>query len=143
MLYEGLKKGTFLEEFGTGTIEWYAHTRSDSGSFYVLTDMVVDGFPRLFQVKWDPVDYMAVARNISPMNSADWRYHYFLLLDTEWRVGDELLLARRGRNRLSWQPCGKIGKILFAESTYSPAWTPRLLEADVYPWMATSPADTD
>ena len=143
MSYEGLKKGRFLEVFGDGSVERYAHTRMGSGSFYVLTDKVVKGFPRVFQVKWYPVDYMAVARNISPMNGADYHYHYFLPLDAEWRVGDALLLARRGRNRLSWHPCGKIGKILFAESTYNPAWTPRLLEADVYPWMATSPADTD
>ena len=133
MSYEGLKKGTFLEVFGTGSVEWYSHARLGHGSFYVLTDKVVKGFPRLFQVKWDPVDYMAVARNISPMNGADDHYRYFLPLDAEWRVGEELLLARRGQNGLNWRARGTICKILFDETTYNPAWTPRLLEPDIYP----------
>ena len=143
MSYEGLKKSTFLEVFGDGSVERYAHTRMGSGSFYVLTDKVVKGFPRVFQVKWDPVDYMAVARNISPMNGADYHYHYFLPLDADWRVGDELLLARRGRNKLSWQSRGKICKILFDETAYNPPHMPQLLEADVYHETASFPADTD
>lgn len=141
MLHEGLKKGSFLWEFGTGSVECYAHARAGSGSFYVLTDKVVSGFPRVFQVRWDAVDYMAVARNISPMNGADYRYHYLLPLEQVWRLRDDLLLARRGRSKLNWLSGGKISKILFDETTYNPAWMPRLLEADVYPSLP--PADTD
>lgn len=138
MAYEGLKKGTFLEEFGTMDVELYAHARPGGGSLYVLTDEVVNGYPRVFQVQWDPVDYMAVARNISPGTESHY-YIYFLPLEHVWRLGGHLQLSLRGQRTLKWRPHGRIRKILFDETAYGPVYVPRLLQADVFPWV--SPPD--
>ncbi len=140
MSHEGLEVGTFLQEFGTGHIEWHAHPGIGLGSFYILSSKVVDGFPQVFQIRWDPVDYMAVARSINPMNGADTHFHFFFPMDRMCQLGDDIWLARRGRNEIQWEVHGAICKILFDRTVYNPAHMPPLLEADAYP---PSPADTD
>lgn len=105
-----LVRGTFLEQTVTSAVEMCARPQSGSSFFFVTTKGV-------YEIRWDPLDYMAVVRRVSYPEPDD-HFTHFAVMDETWRVGDTLLLARRGNRRLAWQAAGVITTIRYDQSRF-------------------------
>lgn len=95
---------------GTGTIGRLAW---GSMSFYVVTDRQGHCSDNtVFELKWDRLDYMAVARLVE---SNAGHFHFFAPYEQTWTIGDDFRLCLRD-GEYRWLSYGRIVAILHGKA---------------------------
>lgn len=119
-------KGAFLQQISSLDVE--LHARTEAGSFYIVTTGK-NGDWTVYEIRWDPIDYMPVARKANWPEPGN-HFSYFAVLEAEWIVGETLLLASRGsERRLKWEPHGTITHIVYGSVGAPGRPIPRCLDA--------------
>lgn len=103
-------------------------------ALYIATDEGDDNWT-VYEFRWDPLDYMPVARKASGDSTLN-RFQFYALLDYTWTVGEVLQLAEQGHDDLPWKSHGTIKAIVFDRATFSQG-VPGLLMQPPLPPLAT------